>query len=107
PHLATLQELKLLWREVPITERSRSRSRNSLYFIADHYLDFWYRYVDPARSLVTRGLGERIWEKFIAPTLGEYVSRPPFERACRQYLWRALAAGALPAGLEFSDVGSW
>jgi AAA+ ATPase superfamily predicted ATPase len=107
PQLATLQDLGLLVREVPITERTQARSRNSLYFVADHYLAFWYRYVDPARSLVMRGLGERIWERSIAPTLAEYVSRPPFERACRQYLWRSLVAGTLPGGLEFTEVGGW
>lgn len=107
PALAMLQELGLLVREVPITERRQPRSRNSLYFIADHYMDFWYRYVDPSRSLVTRGLGARIWERTIKPTLGEYVSRPTFERACRQYLWRALAAEALPEELSFTAMGSW
>ncbi len=107
PQLATLQKLGLVVREVPVTERTMARSRNSLYWVADHYLAFWYRYVDPARSLVARGLGERLWERSIAPTLGEYVSRPAFERACRQYLWRALAAGVLPADLSFTEVGSW
>jgi uncharacterized protein len=107
PQLATLQELGLVVREVPVTERSQPRSRSSLYWIADPYLDFWYRFVDPSRSLVARGLGERLWERSIQPALGEYVSRPAFERACRQYLWRALASASLPADLLFSDVGSW
>ena len=43
PQLETLRELDLLAREVPITEKRRARSRNSLYFLADHYLNFWYR----------------------------------------------------------------
>jgi AAA+ ATPase superfamily predicted ATPase len=107
PQLVTLRQMGLLFREVPVTERSQPRSRNSLYWVADHYLDFWYRYVDPARSLVARGLGERLWERSIAPTLGECVSRPAFERACREYLWRALAGGLLPADLTFAEVGSW
>jgi AAA+ ATPase superfamily predicted ATPase len=107
PQLETLRNLRLIAREVPVTERRRSRSRNSLYFLADHYLNFWYRYVDPGRSLVARGLGERLWERSIAPTLAEHVSRPAFEWACRQYLWRALAADRLPTGLRFADIGSW
>src|SRR5579871_222558 len=105
--LTALQALGLLVREVPVTERRRPRSRNSLYFLADNYLDFWYRYVDPARSLIAQDMGEHVWERLIVPTFQEYISRPVFERACRQYLWRALAQGALPAELQFTDVGSW
>lgn len=105
--LETLRDLGLVVREAPITELRQSRSRNSLYWIADAYLDFWYRFVDPSQSLVARGLGERLWEQSIAPALQRHISRPTFERACRQYLWRALAAGTLPPGLSFTDVGTW
>ncbi len=107
PHLSMLQDLGLVVREVPVTEREHTRTRNSLYFIADNYLHFWYRYIDPARGLVARGLGDRIWETSIAPTLNEFISKPAFDRVCRQYLWRALAREALSADLAFSDVGSW
>jgi AAA+ ATPase superfamily predicted ATPase len=107
PQLETLRELGLVAREVPITEKRQGRSRNSLYFLADHYLNFWYRYVDPNRSLVAQGLGLRVWERSVAPTLPAFVSRPAFEWACRQYLWRALVADRLPPDLSFVDVGTW
>jgi len=105
--LETLRNLGLILREAPITERRQSRSRNSLYWIADAYLDFWYRFVDPSQSLVARGLGERLWEQSISPALQKYISRPTFERACRQYIWGALAAGKLPPDLSVTDVGTW
>jgi uncharacterized protein len=107
PQLETLRNLGLLARELPVTEKRLARSRNSLYFLADHYLNFWYRYVDPSRSLVAQGLGSRIWERSIEPSLQEFISRPAFEWACRQYLWRALAADRLPPSLSFADVGTW
>jgi AAA+ ATPase superfamily predicted ATPase len=107
PQLETLRDLGLVAREVPITEKRLARSRNSLYFLADHYLNFWYRFVDPHRSLVAQGLGRRVWERSIAPKLSEFVSRPAFEWACRQYLWRALVADRLPPDLSFVDVGTW
>jgi AAA+ ATPase superfamily predicted ATPase len=105
--LATLQDLGLLYREVPVTEKRQARSRNSLYYLADNYLDFWYRFVDPARSLVAQDLGEEIWERTIVPNLHAYISRPAFERACRDFLWRARRAGKLPADLHFTEVGTW
>ena len=107
PQLSTLQDLGLLVREVPLTEKRQARSRNSLYFLSDHYLDFWYRFVDPARSLVAQERGAQVWANQIAPTLNEYVSRPAFERACRAFLWRSLRAEALPKDLHFADIGTW
>ncbi|WP_395141031.1 ATP-binding protein [Armatimonas sp.] len=107
PQLSTLQELGLIVREVPITEKGQPRSRNSLYFVADHYLNFWYRFVDPARSLVTQGLGEQVWERSIAPNLSQFVSKPAFEWASRDYLWRAARVNTLPSGLHFTEVGTW
>lgn len=105
--LATLQDLGLVVREVPITEKNEPRSRNSLYYIADQYIEFWYRYVDPSRSLIARNMGGGLWSKSIQPTLDEYISRPTFERVARQYLWRTLLRGELPKGLSFVDVGNW
>ena len=105
--LATLQDLGLLLREVPVPERRQARSRNSLYYLADNYLDFWYRFVDPARSLLAQEMGQQIWDRSIAPELHRYVSRPAFERACRDSLWRARRADALPADLHFTEVGTW
>jgi uncharacterized protein len=107
PRLATLQEMGLLIREVPITEKRQSRSRNSLYFLADNYLDFWYRFIDPARSLIAQEKGAQLLERTIAPNLDEFLSKPAFERASRQWLWRQVAAETLPEGVHFTDVGTW
>ena len=105
--LATLQDIGLLNREVPITEKRQARTRTSLYYLADNYLDFWYRFVDPARSLVAQDLGDQVWERTIAPNLNAYVSRPAFERTCRDYLWRARRANTLPSAFNFAEVGTW
>jgi AAA+ ATPase superfamily predicted ATPase len=94
-------------REVPVTEKRLARSRNSLYYLADNYLDFWYRFVDPARSLIAQGMGLEVWERIIDPALHKYVSRPTFERACRDYLWRSRRKGELPVDLQFTEVGTW
>jgi hypothetical protein len=105
--LETLRGLGLVARVTPITEARHSRSRNSLYWVDDGYIDFWYRFVDASRALVARGLGDRLWSETIEPNLQHYVSHPVFERACRQYLWRALAAGKLPAEMAIADIGTW
>jgi len=104
--LHSLLELDLIRRDVPITERQRPMSRNSLYFLADNYLAFWYRYVDPNRSLIAQSLERRVLAR-IQQSFAEYVSRPPFEEVCRQFLWHAYRFGTLPKELQFDEVGTW
>ncbi|MDP2663359.1 MAG: DUF234 domain-containing protein [Dehalococcoidia bacterium] len=41
----------------------------------------------------------------ILPHLDHYVSKPGFELACAQYLWRRLALGRLP--VRFDSLGAW
>jgi len=106
PWLQTLVGLHLVRREVPITDRNRPGSRNSLYWLDDNYLTFYYRYVDSGRSLIAQGRGDRVLER-IRASFHEFVARPPFEQVCRQFLWRAYAARSLPTDLEFDAVGSW
>ncbi|HXF50620.1 MAG TPA: ATP-binding protein [Dehalococcoidia bacterium] len=104
--LERLCELQLVERVVPVHEVHRTASRQALYVLADHYVAFWYRFVDRLRHLLGMGrYGEaldRIREQFEM-----YISGRPFETACRQFLWAALADGRLPRGLTFDIVGSW
>ncbi|MBN1337365.1 MAG: ATP-binding protein [Deltaproteobacteria bacterium] len=57
--LARLQDLGLLRREVPWGADPRS-AKQSLYGIADPFLAFWYRFVDPARSRLAAGQVEGV-----------------------------------------------
>ncbi|MBV9278901.1 MAG: ATP-binding protein [Chloroflexi bacterium] len=104
--IEALRDLDLLRREVPITDRQRPASRRSLYWLADNYLAFWYRYVDPNQSLIAEGHGRRVLDR-IRASFHEYVARPPFEEVCRQFLRRAYAADRLPPSLHFNAVGTW
>jgi AAA+ ATPase superfamily predicted ATPase len=106
PHLEVLQGLGLVTRRVPVTDRKLPTSRRSLYWLADNYLAFWYRYVDPLGGLIVQGRGDLALTK-IKETFHTFVAMPPWEEVCRQYLWRALAQGALPKGVEFTELGPW
>lgn len=57
--LALLIELGYLRKEVPFGESERS-SKRTLYRIEDPFLSFWFRFVQPARSLLHRGLVEPV-----------------------------------------------
>jgi uncharacterized protein len=104
--LERLCELRLVERVVPIHEDRDRRARNSLYRLTDHFVAFWYRYVDRMRHL----LGVRRYSDAlvrIRADFDKYVSEYAFEDICRQYLWRALAHELLPPELSFDTVGSW
>lgn len=53
PYLRNLIEVKMVKREVPITENMKSRKGR--YYLADNFLKFWFRYIYPNLSLIESG----------------------------------------------------
>ncbi len=102
--LRRLQDLHILRREVPITERHFVRSRRVLYRLADPYLRFWYRFVAPHQSAIQLGKSDEIWHAQIEPRFDEFVARTTWEEVCVQYLWRAMRAKRVPV---LSEIGRW
>jgi hypothetical protein len=68
-YLHVLRELRLVEREVPLTDPDPLRSRRGTYRIADRFLAFHFRYVQPNRSLIHAGRGERVLADSIEPEL--------------------------------------
>ncbi|MEC7233423.1 MAG: ATP-binding protein [Planctomycetota bacterium] len=68
-YLHVLRELRLVEREVPITDPDPLRSRKGRYRIADRVLAFHFRHLQPNLSLVHAGRGERVLSEFVAPDL--------------------------------------
>lgn len=68
-YLHVLRELRLVEREIPITDPDPLRSRRGRYRISDRFLAFHFRHLQPNLSLVHAGRGERVLEEFIRPDL--------------------------------------
>ena len=68
-YLHVLRELRLVDREVPITDPDPLRSRKGRYRISDRYLAFHFRFLQPNLSLVHAGRGERVLSEFVRPQL--------------------------------------
>jgi AAA+ ATPase superfamily predicted ATPase len=66
-YLHTLRELRLVERETPLTDPDPLRSRRGVYRIADRFLAFHFRHVQPQVSLIHAGRGERVFEQFVEP----------------------------------------
>ena len=50
PYLATLSDLFLVEKRVPVTEQNPEKSRKGLYYICDYFIDFWFKFVYPYRG---------------------------------------------------------
>jgi AAA+ ATPase superfamily predicted ATPase len=54
-YLYYLQELQIVEKRVPVTEKNVEKSRQGLYFVADNYFSFWFNMVFPYRSELVLG----------------------------------------------------
>ncbi len=69
-YLTVLRELGLVEREIPITDPDPMRSRRGTYRIADRFLAFHFRHVQPNVTLINAGRGSRVLEESVEPDLG-------------------------------------
>lgn len=84
-YLSVLRELGFIKRETPVTEHAPQKSRKGIYKIADNYLNFWYRFVQPNRSLIETGNAELVYQQMITPHLSDFMGHI-FEDISRQYI---------------------
>ncbi len=101
-YLKVLQELELVERREPALAKPKSKSGR--YYMRDHFLRFYYRFIVPQIGIIERGYQEAAANKIDAelrPFLGEHV----FEALCREWVWTVAMNGQLPFIPEF--VGSY
>jgi AAA+ ATPase superfamily predicted ATPase len=99
-YLHVLRELRLVSREVPLTDPDPLRSRRGIYRIADRFVAFHFRHVQPHLSLIEAGRGERVLEEFIRPDFARL-----FEEARGELLLERLRSDAAELlGEEIADV---
>jgi uncharacterized protein len=82
-YLATLGELRLVRRKLPVGVRPHSRAGH--WELSDPFLRFWFRFVFPYQSELETGLQARdLWKSAVAPALSDHVA-PVFEDLCREW----------------------
>ena len=100
-YLQTLRRLRLLERAVPVTA-SNKKSKRSRYRVADEFLRFWFRYVEPNRSGIEEA-PDVVYRGTIAPDLPTHVATT-FEDVCREALWAGIRRGDVD---PYSELGRW
>lgn len=78
-YLHVLRELRLVAREIPITDPDPLRSRRGRYRIADRFLAFHFRHVQPSLSLIHAGRGSKVLEEFIRPDYDRLIDESRLE----------------------------
>jgi hypothetical protein len=82
-YLATLAELRIVSRKLPV--RAARSSRGGHWELSDPFLRFWFRFVFPFQAELEAGLkpGD-LWESTVKPALSNHVA-PVFEDLCRDW----------------------
>jgi len=60
-YLGVLSDLKLVERELPVTEEKPLKSKKGLYRITDKFFQFWFRFVFPRRSDIELGRSDELF----------------------------------------------
>ncbi len=100
-YLHVLRELRLVEREIPLTDPDPLRSRRGTYRIADGFLAFHFRHVQPNLSLIEAGRGARVLETSIRPDYDRLI-----DAACTDFVLDHLRREAATlVGDEVVEVG--
>lgn len=104
-YLPRLIELHLIERRIPATTplAKLKTTTTARYYLSDHFLRFYYRFVDPNLHLIERGLSNRL-RQMVSDHLRVFVAYA-FEDICREWV---MAQGEENKGLPFlpDNVGS-
>jgi AAA+ ATPase superfamily predicted ATPase len=98
-----IDDLGLVRRVLPVTERRESRTYRTQYHLTDNFFRFWFRFIEPNQGPIEFGNGEAVVEAIMAQ-LSEYMGLP-FEALCREWVQLASATGTLRTMI--GAVGTW
>ncbi|MBW6484667.1 MAG: ATP-binding protein [Syntrophobacterales bacterium] len=100
-YLSVLTDLKVIRREVPVTEWGFEKSKKGIYLLEDHFFRFWFHYVYPNRSFLEEGQSDYVLDRKMRPSLDQFVAWS-YEEVCRSQVRKGL-----PGGIQCNRVGRW
>jgi uncharacterized protein len=101
-YLKTLIDLRLVKREVPITERNPENSKKGNYSIQDLFLRFYFSFVFPNRSSFASGDLDKITQE--QKELINQIIAKSYEDTAQEFIKKAIKDGFLP---QFYEFGRW
>lgn len=100
-YLSVLVDLRIVRREVPVTENAYEKSKKGIYTMDDAFFRFWFSFVFPNKSFIEERELDYLVERKIRPRLDGFTA-PAFEDVCRAYVKNGFLGG-----LKFERVGRW
>lgn len=82
-YLDVLVRMRMIRRQVPITQKNPERSAKGLYMLADPFLRFWFRYVFPHRSTLELGRAEDLYQSTVKPDVSNFLGAT-YEQICSE-----------------------
>lgn len=73
-YLSVLIDLDFIERRTPITEKNPEKSRKGLYFIADNFIRFWFRYVYPYKGELELGNTQIVLDELNKDFIDNFVA---------------------------------
>lgn len=100
-YLSVLADLKIIRREVPVTEQAFEKSKKGVYAMDDPFFRSWFSFVFPNRSFIEERQLDYLVDKKIKPRLDGFTAWT-FEEVCRAWVRKGLLSG-----MKFDRVGRW
>lgn len=98
-YLDVLQNLRIVKREISVTEAQPEKSRKGIYLIQDRYLKFWFRFVMPNQSYIEEDRQDFLLKQRILPFMDQYLG-DVFEHVSMEFLKKRNREGKLPFELD-------
>ncbi len=103
-YLKTLIDLDILERQVPITEDNPEKSKKGLYYIKDHFIEFWFKFVYPNQSFIETDNVDLVMSRIKNNLVSSHIAYV-YESICREKIWHFNTEERLP--FCFDKVGRW
>ncbi len=84
-YLNTLERLRLIEKEIPVTEKKPEKSRKGLYKIADNFFRFWFQYVFPFKSDLAISRYDYVFDQFDKSF--NSLEALVYERVCQEIIF--------------------
>ncbi|MGD8401263.1 MAG: ATP-binding protein [Bacillota bacterium] len=104
PYLKTLIDLNLVEKRVPVTESQPEKSRKGLYYICDHFIEFWFKFVYNYQGELELDNTGYILRKLKRNFIDNHVAHV-YEDVCRDLLLQLSQTGAID--FTVSKIGSY
>ena len=99
-YLGVLADLRIVEREIPVTEANPLKSKKGLYRISDEFCRFWFRFVLPRRSELELGRLQQVANESIGQ-LPQFLGET-YEKVARETLMHDMEVF-----FPYSAIGRW